>query len=440
MSSTTELVESDILLTPRPYALVPSKFILVPLLPEPKQLPKLPAETWHRILAVAFDSCDRSLIQDIAWERDILLVNKLFNTIATPLFFAHPLIRTLDKFIQFSGRINSRERKPRALDRIPYSTPGRWVHVLDLSKIPCQSGHDASLIDDAMANLFPALPFLSTLLLNQISLSRRTIKSLIGSPNSAGLRTLCGMRDHAPSLVELDGNLSSYDDPILDLLRNCTNLEHLDLVGNGVPDDEMEIYTEEANIPTVEHLHLPNLRVLSLRSISSSGLFLALASSPLPSLRSLTLSPYGSLAFPASLAPLILANHGGKLLSLRFDPQPSFPPSHHQMPSTVLQSCPNLTYLSLANPLPMLHITQLHPLQCLSVPKPTPTFLKEIERVLPYLQNLKFVRLRETRWLPSTMNSHARATGLAGEMGQWKRRLGARGITVLDANGRISEW
>ena len=105
-------------------------------------------------------------------------------------------------------------------------------------------------------------------------------------------------------------------------------------------------------------------------------------------------------------------------------------------PTTLLHTCPRLRHLSLESPLPTLTICSIypkHPLQILSIPRPDAEFLSVLESLLPKLPGLKAVRARDVRWLRPGMGAHAQEAGIQGEMRDWKRRLGRRGIQVLDA-------
>ena len=70
-----------------------------------------------------------------------------------------------------------------------------------------------------------------------------------------------------------------------------------------------------------------------------------------------------------------------------------------------------------------------------AIPRPKSDYLGVLEKLLPKLPRLKFVRARDVKWLRNGMSARAQQAGVQGEMLLWKRKLGRRGIQLLDA-----EW
>lgn len=293
---------------------------------------------------------------------------------------------------------------------------------------------EAIQIDAFLTKLFPLLPFLSCLVLNPtVNLSRRAIDSLCNRDGNQNLRALKG--------IKLSSGSSSEVEPFLQVLRCCRNLEELTIVGSGI--EAVQLSNASGHTPTVEvpedfkPLVLLRLRKLALISMHTSPVMFALLHSPLPSLHHLTITPYDDVSIPTSLVPAFIDLHGSKLTSLHLYAHKSWPTMLFPSPTTLLHTCPKLYHLSLENPLPTLYICSIyprHPLQILSLPRPNTEFLRVLESLLPKLPCLTTVRARDVRWLRKGMTSRAQEAGVQGELKEWKRRLGRRGIQVLDAD------
>jgi hypothetical protein len=147
-------------------------------------------------------------------------------------------------------------------------------------------------------------------------------------------------------------------------------------------------------------LQLPKLRILSLFSMHSSPLMLALLHSPIPSLKKLAVTPYHDIPYPASLVTSLIADHGLQLTSLLLFTPKSWPTRLHPSPPSILTLAPNLNHLSLEAPLPLLTLTEPHAsLRISSIPRPRADFWKTLECLLPLLPNLSVLRARDVRWL-----------------------------------------
>ncbi|KAF8913248.1 hypothetical protein CPB84DRAFT_1760777 [Gymnopilus junonius] len=232
------------------------------------------------------------------------------------------------------------------------------------------------------------------------------------------------------------------EDPFVNLLRNCTNLEILVIVGQGLDPTELEIDLGGVDMPsltTFTPLYLPKLRILSLLSMHSSPLMLALLHSPLSSLKKLTVTPYHDIPYPTSLVSQFIAAHGLTLSSLILFTPKSWPTRLRPSPTNLLESAPNLNHLSLESPLPSLTLTQKHGLRILSIPRPTSEFWTIFERLLSLLPDLAVLRARDVHWLKKGISSMAQEAGIQGEMRLWKRRLERRRVRLLDADWREHE-
>ncbi|KDR85596.1 hypothetical protein GALMADRAFT_53571 [Galerina marginata CBS 339.88] len=418
-----------ILLHPRPYAKFAGALLLLPLLPQPKPLKPLPSEIWTEILAFAFASpsaCER------AWPWSFLTICKSFCEIALPLLYASPRLPNIKSLETFYNRLHNADQKWDSIRRIPYSTPGRWVQSLDLSDMEFEGQAQALLLDSLLSQLFPLTPFLSTLSINpSFVLSRRALSSLAQRDGATNLRSLSGLSYIPPPTSVLD------EDPFVQLLRQCPNLEVLVIIGQGLDPTELEFNFGGIDLPSLTMfapLSLPNLRILSLLSMHSSPLMLALLRSPLPGLRKFTVTPYSDIPYPASLVSEFITTHGAALTSLLLFTPKSWPTRLRPSPTNLLTCAPSLNHLSLESPLPSLSLTEKHGLTILSIPRPTSDFWRVLEHLFPHLPNLSVLRARDVRWLRKGISSMAQEAGVQGEMREWKRRLDRRRIRLLDSD------
>lgn len=235
---------------------------------------------------------------------------------------------------------------------------------------------------------------------------------------------------------------SSGDDPLVKLLRSCIKLEQLEVIGQDPDPAELEFTFQAAEATPSESfkpLNLPKLNTITLLSMYTSPLMMALLYSPLPSLRKITLTPYDDIPFPTSLVSQLITVHGITLRSLLLFTPKSWPTRLHPSPTTLLDTSPHLRHLSLENPLPQITCTSTHPLRILSIPRPNADFWRVFERLLSRLPNLCVLRMRDVRWLRKGMNSRAQEAGVQGEMREWRKRLARRGIRLLDADWNENE-
>ena len=343
-------------------------------------------------------------------------------------------ITTLEKFYKV---LQTADQKWDSIRRIPYSSPGRWVQIIDLSELVFEGQAQAVTLDTILTQLFPLTPFLSTLSINpSFVLSRRALISLAQREGASNIRSLTGLSYVPPPSSVPD------DDPFVKLLRSCFNIEELVIVGQGLDPTELEFNFVGIDLPSVMTfvpLSLPKLRLLSLLSMHSSPLMLALLHSPLPALKKLEVTPYGDIPYPASLASEFIEAHGKTLNSLLLFTLKSWPTRLRPSPENLLMWAPNLNHLSLEAPLPNLTLTERHELRILSIPRPKADFWTVLERLLPFLPNLVALRARDVRWLRKGISAMAQEAGVQGEMKVWKYRLDRRRIRMLDADWRECE-
>ncbi|TCD68114.1 hypothetical protein EIP91_011567 [Steccherinum ochraceum] len=415
--------ENTVYLQPRPLALSSGKLLLLPLLPRRRTTP-ISANGDH-------SSCNPRVA--------LLLVCKTLKEVALPLFYSSVRITLLASLQDFTDLLVAADRKWDSIRRIPYSAPGRWVHALDLSDLQIGIGDEAPQADVVLTRLFPLLPFLQTLTLNSaVPLSRSVWESLSDRDGGHNLRVLSGVKIcSSPHNIDVE-------ESFVELLQRCHYLEELNIVGSGLEGIELAATVDgrpgedpHARYSGLKIPHMPHLRKFSAISMHASAVMCSLLLSPLPSLIHLTLTPYDDISIPTSLVPSFIDAHGPKVYSLHLYAHKSWPTMLFPSPTTILHTCTRLHHLSLENPLPVLTICSIYPrypLRVLSIPRPNPDFLGVLESLLPKLPNLRVVRTRDVRWLRRGMSDRALEAGVQGEMREWRRRLGRRGIRVLDAD------
>ncbi|KAG1908355.1 uncharacterized protein F5891DRAFT_1124180 [Suillus fuscotomentosus] len=447
-----------VLLYPRPLARYPGRLLLLPLLPHRPSLKPLPSEIWSRIFVQALFEDDQNTQSHNAHNNirrsclSLMLVCKGFKEVAMPLLYSNVCLHSVNSLQKFTAHLHSADRMWDSIRRIPYSTPGRWVQVLDLSALLAELDSSAYYAVNALlTQLFPLLPFLAKLTLySGFLLSCRALASLTHRDGSSNIRALGGIY-YDPFIYSA---VATGEDHFVQLLRVCVNLELLEVTGIGLDDTDLESHFDDAEslkTPDITvPLYLPHLRSLTLLSMPSSLLMYVLLHSPLPRLRTLSLTPYDDIPFPASLSSVFLETHGQPLRNIFLFTPMSWPTRYHSSPSTILNTSPHLRHLSLEYPLPALTLTFqrpltgvsspcIIPLQILSIPRPSSDFWVTLERLLPFLPSLQTIRMRDVQWLRHGMTSRAQEAGIQGEMMEWDRRLTRRGIRLLDRNWKESQ-
>ncbi|KAI9062955.1 hypothetical protein FKP32DRAFT_1573116 [Trametes sanguinea] len=434
--STIVAAHEAVWLKPRPLARSPGTFLLLPLLPTQPALKPLPSEVWSNILEHTFSLyATKDPLSGASTARlrtGLLLISKDIHAVALPLFYAHIRISSMRVLERLTARLRAADQQWDSIRRIPYSAPGRWIQTLDISALGSTYPEDAYHLDALLNLISPLVPFLTNLVVSpQIALSRRALSSLSERDGASNLRVLRG--------VQLRTAVQGYEDAFVELLRACTRLEELEVFGTGLDSADLLVTQNDASCPPphFRSLHLPFLCRLAVLSMPTSPLLLALLHSPLPALRHLTVTPYDEISVPASVIPRFIATHGESLSSLYLHTVKQWPTALFPSPTTLLETCPSLRHLSLELPLPRLRLCSMthHHLEILSVARPSPEFLVILEGLLPKLPKLRFVRSRDVKWLRGGMSAKARQAGVQGEMLVWKRKLGRRGIQLLDA-----EW
>jgi len=432
--------DSVVYLQPRPLCLVSGKLLLLPLLPRRGPLKALPCELWTQIFELVLAAYDEHAHDALyRLKLNLLLVCKALKEVALPIFYSYIRITQLSSLQLFTNLLTAADRKWDSIRRIPYSAPGRWVRLLDLSDFQSGIGDEACQADSALTRLFPLAPFLVTLMLNPVlSLSRNAWESLLHQDGLRHLRVLSGVK------IPSSPFSLTVEESFLDVLHRCQRLEELNIVGSGLEAIELSSAADSGvdYDPSTPVLPLPHLRKLSLISMHASLVMSALLHSPLPSLRHLTITPYDDISIPTSLVPRFIELHGPRIYSLHLYAHKSWPTMLFPSPTTLLHTCPRLHHLSLETPLPALTICSIYPrypLQILSIPRPNPEFLGVLESLLPKLPNLRVVRTRDVRWMRRGMTGRALEAGVQGEMREWRRRLARRGIQVLDADWNAGE-
>lgn len=342
----------------------------------------------------------------------------------------------LEKFFQ---RLHAADKKWDSIRRIPYSSPGRWVRSIDVSGIAFEGQALALQLDNLLTYIFPLTPFLSTLFINPyFVLSKRALYSLTHREGSVNIRSLIGL-GYLPSQASV-----ADEDPLVQLLRNCPNIEQLAIVGQGLDSTELEFDFSGIDLPSLidfklKPLSLQKLRFLSLLSMHSSPLMEALLKSPLPALRKLEITPYDDVPYPAALSTEFIATHGRSLKSLLLFTPKLWPTRLRPSSERLLAYCPNLNHLSCETPVPNIQLSETHGLRILSIPRPSVDSWGMLESNLPMLPRLSVLRARDVKWLRKGVSSVAHSTGVQGQMRDWKWRLERRNIQLLDADWKASK-
>ena len=125
---------------------------------------------------------------------------------------------------RFGVRLQAADRQWDSIRRIPYSAPGRWVQSLDAEALQCATTEETFRFDEVFNQLLPLLPFLTHLTVNpRTSFSRRVLSTFTYRDGVQNMRVLKGLQ--VPSSLRVDR------DHFVELLRTCTRLEELEMVG-----------------------------------------------------------------------------------------------------------------------------------------------------------------------------------------------------------------
>ncbi|KAI0040277.1 hypothetical protein FA95DRAFT_1599491 [Auriscalpium vulgare] len=445
MDGGTYTETASVFLRPRPLARSPSSFLLLPLLPKRAPLKELPSEVWSKVLAYVVHNEDDDKLEgehkrtQLRARWNILLVCKTWRDVALPLLYFNVTIFTASALQAFVAHLNTSDQRWDSIRRIPYSTPGRWVQGLDVSAIAPTSAAGTNDVDALLTRLFPLLPFLTRLLLMpQLLLSNRALHSLRSKDGIERLKALRGLLRPVPKDLE---SAMEPDDPLLELLRASSSLEQFEVVSpdNVPPDLPREAQPaggdeDRPALPVVLPLRLPSLKFIALLAVPVSPLFTTLLRTPLPALRHAMVTPYDDS--PTSSFTSFLAVHGAGLSTLHVNTPKHWPTVDHPPAWPLLQASPELKHLVVDYPLPTLVVPPgtTHPLQALTIPRPNQRFLRELEALLPRLPKLAVVRAKNVRWLRRGVSGKALEAGVQGEMRDWRRRLGRKGVRLVDGD------
>ncbi|KAI0059050.1 hypothetical protein BV25DRAFT_1829363 [Artomyces pyxidatus] len=346
--------------------------------------------------------------------------------VTLPLLYSNVHIFTAESLDMFVSHLYNSDQRWDSIRRIPYSTPGRWIQILDFSGLTF--GAESLLaVDSLLTRIFPLVPFLAHLVLvPNMLLSNRALDALRTKEGIDHLRSLRGLKRPLPKDPS-----AVFNDPLIALLQCCTQLEQLEVLNpDPIPSDHLFDLPDDEDAVSAPSLRLPHLKFVALLAVASSPVFAALLRTPLPALRHLMVTPYDDS--PQSPCAALLAAHGATLATLHVN-TPKRWPTGAQPPRLALP--PHVRHLALDYPLPALSLADTgHPLQVLTLPRPNARFLRELEALLPRLPQLALVRARNVRWLRRGVSGKALEAGVQGEMREWRRRLGRRGVRLVDGD------
>lgn len=251
--------------------------------------------------------------------------------------YLSPALGDVDSLRQFTESVQLGESRWDSLKNTPYSTPGRYVTVLDLRKIlsgpHTMDRSQARLIFYAcLTMLFASLPNLKELYLPEGcgTLPRSVLEALQESPCVPQLRVLHGL--------EVTHRINAQGvDPLVHLLAGMKGLQSLRICGLGAQDEGLDARMLSRPQPL---LSLPRLRKLHISAVRNGLLLAALKDSELPALVELQINTYHLLA--NDLTHPFMVAHGGKLRSLTIHAAIDWPPVRIPAHPDILQICPNL--------------------------------------------------------------------------------------------------
>lgn len=307
------------------------------------------------------------------------------------VLYTSPYIPTIDRLCAFATAVLKGDSRWDSLKRIPYSTPGRYVQVLDLSYLDASTvpnassrGGDAASpaavssgtmtglnnpagdglrLNGCLNTLLPLLPHLEILILpSSIPVAPSTLRALQYAPCRHKLRVLHGLVlthtvEPTPRLSwtssmsagQPEGAVPEDIDSMVALLRAFPNITNLSIKGYGDNDPGLSITSHPQPI-----LALPHLRTLTIHGVKAGLLMANLCSQEhdqsavLPSLRNLDITTYADQA--GDLTVEFIRVHGHKLRSLTLRGPIDWPPLRVPPPSDVLYSCPRLETLRYLDP------------------------------------------------------------------------------------------
>jgi hypothetical protein len=251
--------------------------------------------------------------------------------------YLSPYLQDIDSLRQFTESVQLGESRWDSLKNTPYSTPGRYVTVLDLRKVLAgRTDMDRSqarlIFYSCLTMLFASLPNLKELYLPEGcgTLPRSVLEALQESPCVPQLRVLHGL--------EVTHRINAQGiDPLVQLLAGMKELQSLKICGLGAQDEGLDARMLSKPQPT---LSLPRLRKLHISAIRNGLLLAALKDSELPALVELQTNTYHLLA--NDLTHPFMVTHGPKLTSLTIHTAIDWPPVRIPAHPDILSICPNL--------------------------------------------------------------------------------------------------
>jgi len=252
-----------------------------------------------------------------------------------------PYIPHVDSLRQLTESVRLGESRWDSLKNTPYSTPGRYITILDLRKIVFGTAQmdrsQARLIFySCLTMLFPSLPNLKELYLPEGcgTLPRSVLEALEESPCRAEMRVLQNL--------EVTHRINARGiDPLVQLLSGMRELRSLKVCGLGAQDEGLDPGMMNKAQPV---LVLPKLSKLHLSALRNGLLLATLKDSELPALVELQTNTYHLLINDLT-HPFMIA-HGHKISSLTIHSTIDWPPIRIPAHSDILSICPNLQQIA----------------------------------------------------------------------------------------------
>lgn len=349
--------------------------------------------------------------------------------------YAQPLLHSFNLF-PFVEQVVRGDRLWSDIHLHPHSTPGRWVHMLDIS--PFRNDGTIAGTQRALTELLQRAPNLQHLKVDQVfgMLDWRSV-------TKEGLKCLEGIGVDSVWPLQLS---------FLKLLVGTKGLEVLRIYGRGVSSETPR--RSQHHMELVDRLQFDHLHTLTLQQVKTGAVLPELIAADLPQLQRLALMPYcgveGDLTYALEEA------HGAKILSLTYLGSNEWPRIRTALPERTLELYQNVVHLAwlipnsydhLANVLTSTGSDNSHPLRTLIIPKwtsnasPTPGARNTPVELFSQLltcppPNLKRVIIDGYRWVNPELGARALMTGASGEMRYWAEKLGVKGIQLQDMERR----
>ncbi|GHJ89359.1 hypothetical protein NliqN6_5761 [Naganishia liquefaciens] len=412
---------------------------------------------------------------------ELLLLSKVTKPILEKVLYSSPYLPTVDRLCAFASSVLKGDSRWDSLKRIPYSTPGRYVQVLDLSHLDEPLGEasrdeefastqgglnslagNGLRLNGCLNTLFPLLPHLEVLILpSSIPVAPSTLRALQSAPSRSKAKVIHGLvltQAVEPKPIKHESADATSDlDSMIRFLKAFPNLRDVSIKGYGDIDPGFSI-THNPQPP----LDLQRLESMTLHGVKS-GLFIGALcdqEASLPSLRRLDLTCYAHQ--PGDLTVDLLRVHGSKLHSLTLRAPTDWPPLRIPPPSETLFLCPHLQVLKFldSNTLPPTETfedpalpftaAQHCSLRHLSISKwstapafrdgPHPPSTGQFEQLIETLirnlpPNLDDVTVEGFTWLRKPLGKAGMSAGVNGVCRRLSGALAVRGVRMLDKDG-----